>query len=328
MRAGTDSGIVPRHDVATEAVVTTRLRRSCLAVPGSSPKMLAKAAGLPADEVFLDLEDAVAPDLKNDDTRGLVANALLEQRWSAATRVVRINAVGTPWCLDDLLYVVGAAGSVLDCVMVPKVESAAQVNFVSHLLDQLELKHGFERRIGLEIQIESPRGLVEIERIAAASPRIETLIFGPGDYAAAVGVPQLSVGAIEPGYPGDQWHYVLSRIVTTARAFGLQAIDGPYAAIRDHDGFRDVARRSRLLGFDGKWALHPDQIGICNELYAPSREEFERAERILAAYEVATGSDGLGAVVFEGEMIDEASRKMALAIAMRGRAAGLDADTA
>jgi citrate lyase subunit beta / citryl-CoA lyase len=327
MQAGTDSGIVRRHDVAREAVVTMRLRRSCLAVPGSSPKMLAKAAGLPADQVFLDLEDAVAPDLKNDHTRGLVVTALREQSWTAATRVVRINAVGTPWCLDDLLSVVGGAGSVLDCVMVPKVESAAQVHFVSQLLDQLELKHGLERRIGLEIQIESPRGLVEIERIGAASPRIETLIFGPGDYAAAVGVPQLSVGEIEPGYPGDQWHYVLSRIVTTARAFGLQAIDGPYAAIRDLDGYREVARRSRLLGFDGKWALHPDQIGICNELYAPSRDEFERAERILAAYEVATGSDGLGAVVFEGEMIDEASRKMALAVAARGRAAGL-AETA
>jgi citrate lyase subunit beta/citryl-CoA lyase len=289
--------------------------------------MLAKAAGLAADQVFLDLEDAVAPDLKNDETRELVVRALSDQSWTAATRAVRINAVGTPWCLDDLLYVVAGAGSVLDCIMIPKVESAAQVHFVAQLLEQLELKHGFERPIGLEIQIESPLGLVEIERIAVASPRVETLIFGPGDYAAAVGVPQLTVGAIESGYPGDQWHYVLSRIVTTARAFGLQAIDGPYAAIRDPEGFREVAQRSRLLGFDGKWALHPDQIGICNELYAPSREQFERAERILAAYEVATGSDGLGAVVFEGEMIDEASRKMALAVSAKGRAAGLDAET-
>jgi citrate lyase subunit beta/citryl-CoA lyase len=328
MHAGTDSGIVRGHDVAMEAVVTAQLRRSCLAVPGSSPKMLAKAAGLPTDQVFLDLEDAVAPDLKNDETRGLIVRALLDQVWTAATRVVRINAVGTPWCLDDLLVVVGGAGSALDCVMVPKVESAAQVHFVSQLLDQLELKHGYDRRIGLEIQIESPRGLLEMERIAAASSRIETLIFGPGDYAAAMGVPQLSVGAIEPGYPGDQWHSVLTRIVTVARAYGLQAIDGPYAAIRDLDGYREVAQRSRLLGFDGKWALHPDQIGICNEVYAPSREEFERAERILDAYAVATGSDGLGAVVFEGEMIDEASRKMALAVAARGRAAGLDATAA
>jgi citrate lyase subunit beta/citryl-CoA lyase len=285
--------------------------------------MLAKAAGLPADQVFLDLEDAVAPDLKNDDTRGLIVKALREQEWVARTRAVRINAVGTPWCLDDILTVVGGAGPALDCIMIPKVESAAQVHFVAQLLEQLELKHGFARRIGLEIQIESPRGLLEIERIAQASPRIETLIFGPGDYAASVGVPQLSVGAIEPDYPGDQWHYVLSRIVTTAHAFGLQAIDGPYAAIRDPDGYREVARRSRLLGFDGKWALHPDQIAICNEVYTPTLDDYARAERILEAYATATGSDGLGAVVFEGEMIDEASRKMAIAVAARGRAAGL-----
>jgi citrate lyase subunit beta/citryl-CoA lyase len=211
--------------------------------------------------------------------------------------------------------------------MIPKVESAAQVHFVSLLLDQLEQKQSRERPLGLEIQIESPRGLVELERIATASPRIETLIFGPGDYAAAAGIPQLSVGAIEPNYPGDQWHYVLSRILTTARAFDLQAIDGPYAAIRDLEGFAEVARRSRLLGFDGKWALHPDQIAICNKTYSPTPEEFERAEQILAAYRVATEQDGLGAAMFEGEMIDEASRKLAISVAERGRAAGMAART-
>ena len=206
------------------------------------------------------------------------------------TRAVRVNAVGTPWCLDDIVTVVAGAGESCDCVMLPKVEDAAQMHFAAQLLTQLELKHGLDRAIGLEVQIESPRGLLEIERIAAASDRIETLIFGPGDYAAAVGVPQLSVGALEPDYPGDPWHYVLSRIVTTARAFGLQAIDGPFAAIRDLDGFREVARRSRLLGFDGKWALHPDQIAVCNEVYRPGPEEFERALRILDAYRTATDS--------------------------------------
>jgi citrate lyase subunit beta/citryl-CoA lyase len=289
--------------------------------------MLAKAAGLAADQVFLDLEDAVAPSLKNDETRAAIVAALTQQSWAAGTRAVRVNAVGTPWCLDDIVGVVAGAGNALHCVMLPKVESAAQVHFAAQLLQQLELKHGLERPIGLEIQIESPRGLVEIERIAAASERIETLIFGPGDYAAAVGVPQLSVGMIEPDYPGDQWHYVLSRIVTTARAFGLQAIDGPYSAIRDLDGYRDVARRSRLLGFDGKWALHPDQIAVCNEMYRPGEEEFERALRILDAYAIATETDGLGAAMFEGEMIDEASRKMAVAIAERGRAAGMVASS-
>jgi len=284
--------------------------------------MLDKAATLRADQVFLDLEDAVAPELKNDATRQLVISALRKD-WVASTRVVRVNAVGTPWCLDDLLQVVRGAGTELDCIMVPKVESAAQIHFVAQVLEQLELQGGFGRAIGIEVQIESPRGLVEIERIAGASPRIETLIFGPGDYAAAAGMPQLTVGAIDGSYQGDLWHYVLSRIVTTARAFGLQAIDGPYAAIHDVDGFREVAHRSRVLGFDGKWALHPDQIGVCNETYAPTQEEFDRAERMVDAYRTATNEHRRGAVVFEGEMIDEASRKMALAVAERGRAAGL-----
>ncbi len=290
--------------------------------------MLAKAAGLPADQVFLDLEDAVAPERKDDATRSLVVAALRESAWTARTRVVRVNAVGTPWCLDDLLAIVSGAGDVLDCVMIPKVESAAQVHFVAQLLEQLEVKHGLRRPIGIEVQIESPRGLLEIERIAAASPRIETLIFGPGDYAASAGMPQLTVGAIDPAYPGDAWHYVLSRIVTTARAFGIQAIDGPYAAIRDLEGFAEVARRSRILGFDGKWALHPDQIAICNDTYAPTQAELERAEKILDAYRAATDEQRLGAAVFESEMIDEASRKMAASVAERGRAAGMTSASA
>jgi citrate lyase subunit beta/citryl-CoA lyase len=288
--------------------------------------MMAKASTLAVDQVFLDLEDAVAPDLKNDETRRLVARALVDQQWLAGTRVVRINAVGTPWCLDDLLVVVAHAGHAIDCVMIPKVEDARHVQFVAEVLAHFELRFDRSRPIGLEVQIESPRGVIEIERIARASPRVETLIFGPGDYAATAGMPQLSVGAIEQDYPGDQWHYVLSRIVTTAHAFGLQAIDGPYAAIRDFEGFREVARRSRLLGFDGKWALHPDQIQVCNEVYTPSRDQFERAIRVLDAYACATETDKLGAVLFEGEMIDEASRKMALAIAERGRAAGMDTE--
>jgi len=290
--------------------------------------MLTKAATLGADEVFLDLEDSVAPELKNDATRRLVVAALRDGDWRAPTRVVRVNAVGTPWCLDDLVTVVAGAGEALDCVMIPKVERAEQIHFVAQVLEHLELKHGFGRRIGIEVQIESPRGLVEVERIAAASTRIETLIFGPGDYAASAGMPQLTVGAIDESYPGDLWHYVLSRLVTTARAFGLQAIDGPYAAIRDLVGFAKIARRSRLLGFDGKWALHPDQIAICNEVYAPSQAEFDRAERILEGYRIALGEERRGAVVFEGEMIDEASRKMAVSIVERGRAAGMVAGRA
>jgi citrate lyase subunit beta/citryl-CoA lyase len=285
--------------------------------------MLAKAAGLPADEVFLDLEDSVAPREKSDTSRENVVHALIENRWSATTVAIRVNAVSTPWCLKDLSYVVTRAGPKLDCVVIPKVEDRSQIHFVDHLLGQLEAEAGLDRRIGLEAQIETARGMVNVEQIAEASPRLEALIFGPGDYAASLGVPQLTVGKIEQDYPGDQWHYALSRIITTARAFGLQAVDGPYSAVRDLAGFRESARRSRLLGFDGKWAIHPDQITLCNETYTPDQAQFERAVRILGAYQQATDVNGTGAAIFEGEMIDEASRKMAEALVIRGRAAGL-----
>ena len=285
--------------------------------------MMAKAATLAADEVFLDLEDGVAPLEKTDETRKRVVSALREHEWLAKTKVVRVNGVQTPWCLHDLLYIVPNAGSALDCVMIPKVESVAEIHFVDHLLTQLEREVDRARPLGLEVQIESPLGLVNIEAIAAASPRLETLIFGPGDFAASAGMPQLTVGASDREYNGDQWHYVLWRILCAARAFGLQAIDGPYAQIRDPDGFLLVARRARSLGYDGKWALHPDQIGLCNEVFSPSIEEYERAARIIEAYREATDDSRLGAVMFEGEMIDEASRRMAAGVVDRGRAAGL-----
>jgi citrate lyase subunit beta/citryl-CoA lyase len=300
-----------------------QLRRSCLAVPGSSPRMLEKARTLQADQVFLDLEDAVAPDEKNDETRHRVAEALRGE-WAAKTKVVRINGVATRWCWRDIVEVVRGAREHLDCLMIPKVHDASHVHFVDHLLTQLELELDLEPgRIGLELQIESGHGCVKIEEIAAASPRAQTLIFGPGDYAANLGIPQLTVGAIEEGYPGDQWHYVCARIVNTARAYGLQAIDGPYAQVRDPAGLAEVARRSRLLGMDGKWALHPDQIEVLNETYRPSQEQFELAIAILDAYRVATEQDRRGAVMFRGEMIDEASRKMAEQVEAAGRAAGL-----
>ena len=299
-----------------------RLRRSCLAVPGSSDKMLARAATLSPDEVFLDLEDAVAPLEKNDVTRQKVVDALRNQEWQARTRVVRVNAVSTPWCFRDIAYVVEGAGAALDCIMLPKVETPGDVHFADRLLAQLEAELDLPERIGLEVQIESPLGLMHVEAIAASSPRIETLIFGPGDFAASTGMPELSVGAVDGDYAGDQWHYVLWRILVAARAFGLQAIDGPYAQIRDADGFRQVSRRSRTLGFDGKWALHPDQIELCNEIFSPSPEEFDRASRILSAYAEATDGRRVGAVMFEGEMIDEASRKMAEQVVARGVAAG------
>lgn len=287
--------------------------------------MLDKARSLAADQVFLDLEDAVAPLEKTDATRQNIVDALTEE-WVAKTRVVRVNGVATKWCHRDISYIVQHAGSAVHCIMIPKVHDASHVHFVDHLLTQLELELGLEQGgIGLELQIETGHGCVKMEEIAAASPRAETLIFGPGDYAANLGIPQLTVGAIEPDYPGDQWHYINARIVNTARAYGLQAIDGPYAQIRDEQGFATVARRSRLLGMDGKWALHPGQVSVLNEIYSPSREQFDLACAILAAYRVATGEERKGAVMFRGEMIDEASRKMAEQVEAAGRAAGMSA---
>lgn len=300
-----------------------RLRRSILAVPGTSWKMLEKAAGLPADVVFIDLEDAVSPLERTDETRRQVVRALTELEWRAPTREVRVNDVSTHWCHRDIEVVVTGAREHLHGIVLPKVESASHVHFVHHLLDQLETGHGIGQRTCIEAQIETARGMVNVEQIAQASDRIETIVFGPGDYTASLGIMQLSVGAIDPLYPGDQWHYALSRILTAARAFGKQAIDGPFTQIRDLDAFREVATRSQRLGFDGKWAVHPDQVAILNEVYSPTREQFAQALALVAAYRGAThGEARLGAVVHAGEMIDEASRKMAESIVAKGRAAG------
>ncbi|HEX2029274.1 MAG TPA: CoA ester lyase, partial [Nitriliruptorales bacterium] len=301
-----------------------RPRRSCLAVPGSSEKMLAKAQGLDADQVFLDLEDSVAPDVK-EEARPLVVDALRDGDWGDKVRVVRVNDVSTRWTLGDLQHVVSNTGpGLLDCIMVPKVEDASQVHFVDHVLTQIERTMGWQDgAIGLEIQIENAAGLTNADVILAASDRIETFVFGPGDMAAALGMPSLTVGAIQPDYPGDHWHWVLMRVLVAARNRGVLAIDGPYAQIRDVEGFREVATRSRVLGFDGKWVLHPGQIAPANEIYGVSREAYERAEDILDAYADATQRERKGAVMFGEEMIDEASRKMAEVNALKGRAAGL-----
>jgi citrate lyase subunit beta/citryl-CoA lyase len=231
--------------------------------------------------------------------------------------------VTTPWCLDDVEHIVAGAGAFIDSIILPKVEDESHVHFLDHLLSSLETAGGLHRRIGIEVQIETARAIVNVESIARASPRIESLIFGPGDYAASIGIPLMSIGMTDPDYPGDQMHYPLSRIATTARAFGLQAIDGPFAAIRDLDGLRAAARRTRLLGFDGKWVVHPDQVDVCNEVFSPTQAEYDAAERLLNAYRTSMGEGGPGAALFDGEMIDEASQKMALSISARGRAAGM-----
>jgi citrate lyase subunit beta / citryl-CoA lyase len=304
------------------ATRVTRPRRSCLSVPGSSPKMLQKSPGLPADEVFMDLEDSVAP-LAKEEARGNVIQALKEGDWTGKARVVRINGVYTSWCYGDVIEIVENAGQYLDCIMIPKVEHASDVQFVANLLRMIEDTTGLDTKIGIEAQIETATGLKNIHEIAHASDRTETLIFGPADMSASLGLPTVTAGLPMPGYPGDHWHHVLSTILIAARDAGLQAIDGPYLVIRDLDGFREMSMRSRALGFDGKWALHPGQIDVLNEVFTPTQDEFDKAEAMLEAYAHATDVERRGAVMFGTEMIDEASRKMAEQLSLRGRAAGM-----
>ena len=302
-----------------------RPRRSCLAVPGSSPKMLDKAQGLPADQVFLDLEDAVAP-LAKPSARKNIVSALVTGDWGGKARVVRVNDLTTAWTYQDVIEVVAGAGTHLDAVMLPKVQEAAHVQWLDLTLTQLEKSLGLPvGGIGIEAQIENARGLVNVDAIAAASPRLETIIFGPADFMASINMRSLAVGALIPQYPGDPYHYILMRILMAARMHDLQAIDGPFLAIRDVDGFREVAARSAALGYDGKWVLHPGQIEAANAVYAPAQADYDHAELILDAYGWYTSQAGgaLGAVMLGEEMIDEASRKMALVIAAKGRAAGL-----
>ena len=308
-----------------------RPRRSCLAVPGSSLKMLDKAQGLPADQVFLDLEDAVAPLAKPGARKNVIA-ALNNGDWGGKIRVVRVNDLTTHWTYGDVIEVVEGAGANLDAIMLPKVQEASHVQWLDLTLSQIEKQMGLVAgSIGVEVQIENARGLVNVDAIAAASPRVETIIFGPADFMASINMRSLVVGALIPDYgPGDPYHYILMRILMAARMHDLQAIDGPFLQIRDVDAYTEVAKRSAALGFDGKWVLHPGQIDAANAVYSPSQEDYDHAELILDAYDFATSEEGgkLGAVMLGDEMIDEASRKMALVLSAKGRAAGMHRTTA
>lgn len=303
-----------------------RPRRSSLAVPGSSPKMLEKAKGLPADEVFLDIEDAVAPLAKPEARKNIVA-ALNEGGYEGKIRSVRVNDWTTPWTFLDVIEVVGQAGANLDCIMLPKVQTPEQIVALDLLMTQVEKSTGLEvGRIGIEAQIENALGLINVNAIASASSRVETIIFGPADFMASINMKSLVVGEQPPGYDvGDAYHYILMQILMAARAHDKLAIDGPYLQIRDLEGFRRVASRSAALGFDGKWVLHPDQIAMANEVYSPLQEDYDHAELIIDAYSWYTSSEGgaRGAAMLGDEMIDEASRKMALVVASKGRAAGM-----
>jgi citrate lyase subunit beta/citryl-CoA lyase len=287
--------------------------------------MLDKARSLPADQVFLDLEDAVAPLAKPDARKNIVA-ALNDGDWGTKIRAVRVNDLTTSWTYRDVVGVVEGAGPNVDCIMLPKVQTAEHVVWLDLTLTQIEKTLGLEvGRIGIEAQIENAKGLVNVDAIAGASPRTEAIIFGPADFMASINMKSLVVGALNPDYPGDPFHYILMRILMAARMHNVQAIDGPFLQIRDVDGFREVAKRSAALGFDGKWVLHPGQIDAANEVYSPAQDDYDHAELILDAYEYYTSEAGgrLGAVMLGDEMIDEASRKMALVIAAKGRAAGM-----
>jgi len=298
-------------------------RRSCLSVPGSSERFLEKAPSVPADMTFLDLEDSVAP-LEKEMARAKVVNAVRELPWDDRVLCVRINAWDTRWTYGDVIEVVSGAGERLDEVMLPKVQTAAEVVALDLLLTQVEQNAGLPvGHVGIEAQIETTRGLINVEEICAASPRLETIIFGPADFAASMEMPVLTGGVQIPEYPGDHFHYVFSKILMAGRANGLQVIDGPFLKVREPQAFRDFCQRTRILGYDGKWALHPDQVTILNELFSPTQEQFDRAWAILDAYKHATEQDRKGAVMFGDEMIDEASRKMALKFVTRGERAGL-----
>ncbi len=302
-----------------------RPRRTCLSVPGSNPRMIEKAKTLAADEVFLDLEDAVAPDAKAQ-ARTAVAAALAGPGWDGQLRGVRVNDWTTPWTHLDVIDVVSAAGAYLDVVVLPKVTDPGHVHALDLLLTQLERTHGLPvGRIGVDVQIEDARGLTNIDAIAAA-PRVQALVLGPADLMANLNMRTLVVGEQPEGYDvGDAYHHVLMTILIAARAHGVAAVDGPFLKVRDVDAFRRVAGRSAALGYDGKWVLHPDQIDAGNEIFSPRQQDYDHAELILEAYRWHTSRAGgaRGAVMLGDEMIDEASRKMALVVVAKGRAAGM-----
>jgi citrate lyase subunit beta/citryl-CoA lyase len=297
------------------------LRRSQLATPGSDPKMIAKAPDSGADEAFLDLEDSVAPNEKIESRRNVI-EGLREYDWTRTRPCYRMNGVDTKWWYEDVIEVVGEAGEYLDTIMVPMVHDAATVKTVDNLLTQVEVNNGLPvGEIGLQTQIESAAGMTNVAEIARASDRIRSLVFGPGDYTASVGAAGLTIGS-GGGYPGHYWHYQLARMAHAAKAEGLQLIDGPYADISDIEGYRESCRHANLLGCDGKWAIHPSQIEPANEVFAPDPEEAHRAQRIVDEYAVAMDA-GRGAVSVDGEMVDEATNKMAKNIVARAKLAGV-----
>jgi len=289
-----------------------RSRRSVLVLPGSSRRMAEKAATMDVAEVVLDLEDGVPSGLaEKEQARAQVVETLRELDFGGRSVSVRINGVQGPLAVHDVLALVPHVADKISCLVVPKISTVGEVAFIDYLLSGLEGASA-SSPIGLQLQIETPRGLESVAEIAAASTRTEALIFGPGDFAAAMGMPQLAIGQETDAYPGDIWHYALFRIATSAKAHGLQAIDGPCSDISDMALLERSSQRAAQLGFDGKWVIHPSQLETVNRAFTPDANQVRKAEEILAALEGQGGASRLG-----GEMVDEAHGRMAREVLLR-----------
>jgi citrate lyase beta subunit len=292
-----------------------RLRRSVLSVPANREKMLEKALGLPADVIMLDLEDSV-PVGEKELARRRVVVALREKDWGERVRAYRMNGMDTPFAYRDLIDVVETVGDRLDVIVVPKVNDPAEIKAIDYLLTQIEVHKGFKKRIGLEASIETALGMLCVDQIAFSSPRLEALVFGIADYAASLGMLSKGVsghGESEDFYPGHRWHYALSRMAMAAKAAGLAAIDAPFGNYRDGQGLKEACLLSAALGYDGKWAIHPDQIEPINDRYGPSADDVKRSRKILQAYREAE-EKGRGSLALDGKMIDAASIRIARVI--------------
>ena len=288
-----------------------RLQRSELAVPGSNPALFAKAAASDVDYVFLDLEDAVAPGDKEQARRNVIEGLRdIDWRGLGKTISVRINGIDTHYMYRDVVDVVEQAGEHLDTILIPKVGVPADVYMVDAMVSQIEEAMGLTNPIGIEVLIETTLGMANVEAIATSSPRLEAMHFGVADYAASCRARTTNIGGLNPDYPGDQWHEGLSRMLVACRAYGIRPIDGPFGDFNDPDGYMDGARRAAALGSEGKWAIHPAQIGLANDVFSPPADEVDRAHRILAALAEAA-AEGRGAAQLEGRMIDAASARMA-----------------
>ena len=289
----------------------TRLHRSELAVPGSSPKMFEKAITSKADVVFLDLEDAVSPQDKIPSRQNII-KAIKEMNWKekGKTISIRINSLDTHYMYRDVIEIVEEVGEKIDTILIPKAGSASDVYMVDCLLAQIEDNKKFKNKIGIECLIETALGMSNIKEIAKSSERLEALHFGVADYAASLKARTVIIGGLNPDYPGDQWHHGLSQLVMICRAYGLRAIDGPFGDFNDKEAYIASAKRAAAIGFDGKWAIHPSQIDLANEVFSPPEKEVNKAIRILEELEKAA-KEGKGAAQLDGRMIDAASARMA-----------------